>query len=206
MRILLTGSTGKVGQCLAHSLWSKNARLVLHTWKNEAMARALPGEVMVADFSRIEEVKRVAASAAKTLSGLDAVIHAASGFEPKAFGDISEEDWHQTLDVDLKAAFFLAQEAVKHMPDGGKLIFFSDVAADRVYKNYLPYSIAKAGVNALTKGLAKILPPSFTVNAIAPYRIGEGEGETPPEAVAGMVWDLLTGKKKGTGYILTVNS
>ena len=70
---------------------------------------------------------------------------------------------------------------------GGRMIFLSDVAAQRPYAGYLPYCVAKAGVDALVRGLAKSLAPKVQVNGVAPYLV------TRPEWLSDKGWaDLLS--------------
>src|SRR5262249_21621217 len=72
-----------------------------------------------------------------------------------------------------KIPFFLSQHLGSQMKEQGygKIINMADIAAFRSYLNYLPYSLAKNGIVALTKSLARALAPQVQVNAIAPGTI-----------------------------------
>lgn len=65
--------------------------------------------------------------------------------------------------------------------NGGSILLFSDVAARIPYVGFLPYSIAKAGLEAVVKGLAKSFAPKIRVNAIAPYASASSDKEGPAE-------------------------
>ena len=166
MKILLTGATGKIGQVIARRLIEARADLVLHYHSSPPPDGRF---VFQADFFRVSEVQRLVSAASIALGGLDVMIHAASIFERKPWNEVREADWDRMLAVDLRAAFFLAQAAAEQMKErGGKMIFFSDAAATDPYPSYLPYCVAKAGVDSLAKGLAKVVAPNITVHVIAP--------------------------------------
>jgi NAD(P)-dependent dehydrogenase (short-subunit alcohol dehydrogenase family) len=81
----------------------------------------------------------------------------------------TEEDWDTLFDVNLKAAYFCAKSAAAIMlkQKSGKIINIADVSAYSPWPDYIPYCTTKAGIIAMTKGLAKRLAPDIQVNAIA---------------------------------------
>jgi NAD(P)-dependent dehydrogenase (short-subunit alcohol dehydrogenase family) len=109
----------------------------------------------------------------RDLGRLDILINMASLYVAKPFDQLSAADWDRQLSVDLRASFLFAHAAAPHMKkDGGRIINFADwiVASTRPrYAGYLPYYVAKAGVKALTEGLAlELAADQILVNAIAP--------------------------------------
>lgn len=110
----------------------------------------------------------------RELGRLDIVINMASLYVAKPFDDLSASDWDRQLAVDLRASFLFAHAAAPAMKrnGGGRIINFADwvVASGRPrYPGYLPYYVAKAGVKALTEGLAlELAADQILVNAIAP--------------------------------------
>jgi len=116
----------------------------------------------------------VVAEAVATLGRLDVLIHMASVYAHRPFGDLRVTDWDAALHVDLRAAFLCAHAAAPHMrrQGGGRIINFSDWVARSGrprYEGFLPYYVAKAGVIALTEALALELgPDNILVNALAP--------------------------------------
>ena len=83
---------------------------------------------------------------------------------------ISEQLWDKVLDVNLKGPFRLSARVGRHMSDAGRgaIINISSTAATRPSAHIVPYSAAKAGLNALTLALAQALGPAVRVNAIMP--------------------------------------
>ena len=74
------------------------------------------------------------------------------------------------MESNAKAPFFVAQAAVRLMrPRGhGKIINIVDVAGEVIWEGYIAYSISKAALIAVNRGLAKACAPDIQVNAIAP--------------------------------------
>ena len=110
----------------------------------------------------------------RELGRLDILINMASLYAAKPFDQLTAADWDRQLAVDLRASFVFSHAAVPAMKatSGGRIINFADwvVASSRPrYPGYLPYYVAKAGVKALTEGLAlELAADQILVNAIAP--------------------------------------
>ncbi len=110
----------------------------------------------------------------RELGRLDILINMASLYVAKPFDQLTAADWDRQLAVDLRASFLFAHAAMPAMRQsgGGRIINFADwvAASGRPrYPGYLPYYVAKAGVKALTEGLAlELAADQILVNAIAP--------------------------------------
>jgi len=103
-----------------------------------------------------------------SLARLDVVINSAAVMVRMPFGEISEEAWSSVIDLNLRAPFMIAQEAARHLPDGGSIINIADLAAFEIWPPYVPHGVSKAGLVYLTRALARVLAPRIRVNAIAP--------------------------------------
>jgi NAD(P)-dependent dehydrogenase (short-subunit alcohol dehydrogenase family) len=126
-----------------------------------------------ADVSDEQQCIDAVAATVRDLGRLDILINMASLYVAKPFDQLSAADWDRQLSIDLRASFLFAHAAAPHMKkDGGRIINFADwiVASTRPrYAGYLPYYVAKAGVKALTEGLAlELAADQILVNAIAP--------------------------------------
>jgi NAD(P)-dependent dehydrogenase (short-subunit alcohol dehydrogenase family) len=97
----------------------------------------------------------------------------------------SEELFDKTLAVNLKGPFRLAALAATHMAahDGGSIVNIGTTASLTASVGELPYACAKAGLNALTVGLAEAYAPKVRVNGIlpGPFRTDISKGWAPPE-------------------------
>jgi len=99
--------------------------------------------------------------------------------------ELGPQDWDAALDLNLRAPFLLAQQAAKRMTDGGLIVNISDVAAQKVWIRYPSYTVSKAGLESLTKVLARALAPTIRVNAIAPGLV------MPSDVVTEEQWNQL---------------
>lgn len=230
--ILITGSAGNIGGAIARALAVGDVKIALHYNSSEKRVRTLEREIKLlgadafiiqADISKSDAAKSLVERATEKMGGLDILIHAAAIFGKTPFDEVSESSFDEIISVNLKAAFFIAQTAARVMQkNGGKMLFISDLAAQKPYGGYLPYSISKAGVDALVKGLAKTLAPKIQVNAIAPYVVTKPKditekvwldliNKTParravaPEEIVGVVKMILESGPTLTGQVITID-
>ena len=98
------------------------------------------------------------------------------------------EDWDSALDLNLRAPFLLAQQAAKRMTAGGLIVNISDIGAQKAWSRYPSYAVSKAGLESLTKLLARALAPTIRVNAIAPGLV------LPSDVVTREQWNQLVEK------------
>jgi len=109
---------------------------------------------------------------AETWGRVDILVNAPGINSATPFFEITEEEWHKILDVNLKSMFLACQIFGKRMIDqgeGGSIINFSSASSGPPLSKVFTYSISKAGVNNLTQWLAREWAPyRIRVNAIAP--------------------------------------
>ena len=82
--------------------------------------------------------------------------------------ELELQDWDSALDLNLRAPFLLAQQAAKRMTTGGLIVNITDIGAQKAWSRYPSYTVSKAGLESLTKLLARAFAPNIRVNAIAP--------------------------------------
>ena len=100
---------------------------------------------------------------------LDLLVNNASSFYATPIGKVSEAEWDNLLISNLKAPFFLSQAAAPHLKKShGVIINMVDIHARRPLREHTVYSVAKAGLVALTLSLARELGPEVRVNGVAP--------------------------------------
>jgi pteridine reductase len=112
----------------------------------------------------------LAPRAAELLGGrLDVVVSSAAVMVRQTVEEITPQTWDESLDLNLRAPFFVAQGAIPFLRAAhGKIVFLADVAAFEPWPNYLPHGVSKAGLVQLTQTLARALAPEIAVNAVAP--------------------------------------
>src|SRR5213076_2311708 len=102
----------------------------------------------------------------------DVLVNNASTFFPVAIGDIESSHWEELIGSNLRAPLFISQEAAPELAKhAGAIINIVDIHAERPLKGYPLYSIAKAGLAAMTRSLAVELAPRVRVNGVAPGAI-----------------------------------
>jgi pteridine reductase len=170
---LITGSAKRVGREIALELGRRGARIAAHYRSNEPEARVVAGKDgawFQADLRETAAVERMFRGIEAKFGGLDILINSASVFSQATADDATPEHWDLQMDTNAKAPFFLAQRAAAFMRarGAGKIINIADVAGEVIWPSYLPYSVSKAALIAVNRGLAKAYAPDIQVNAIAP--------------------------------------
>ena len=232
--VLITGAGKRIGADCAKHLHEQGCNVFLHYRSAEAEAIELSNQfnlkrinssfIMQADLLIEEERSALAQAACLAWGGIDVLINNASSFYPTAITDVTEQQWDELLGSNLKAPFFLAQSLSKTLAlNKGCIINIVDIHAERGLPGYSVYSIAKAGLHAMTKVLAKELAPLVRVNGIAPgailwpdkscseqdksdilQRIALGRCGEPLD-IAKAIWFLINDADYITGQILTID-
>lgn len=179
---LVTGAGRRVGAAIARRLHAAGANVVLHYRNAERDAAALEKELNAVRAGSAMRVKAdlLAPVAPQALIGaakqrfarLDFLVNNASAFYPTRLGEIEASHWEELIGSNLRAPLFLSQAAAPQLAlAGGAIVNIADIHAERPLKGYVVYSIAKAGLVALTRSLALELAPGVRVNAVAPGAI-----------------------------------
>ena len=179
---IVTGAARGIGKEIATALAKEGANLALcdldierlekHSIKleEEYGLKALPFKV---DVSKSDQILAMVEEVVKRFGKIDILVNNAGIAIKKRFLDISEKEWNEVIDVNLKGVFLFSQAVAKRMIEGkirGSIVNISSIAGIIAYGPAgAPYSASKAGVNILTKHMAYELAPfGIRVNAIAP--------------------------------------
>jgi pteridine reductase len=179
---LVTGGARRVGAVIARRLHAAGAAVLVHYRDSESDAAKLEAELNALRPKSAAKVKAelLAPIAPRALVGtareafgrLDIVVNNASSFFPVEVGAIEASHWEELIGSNLRAPLFLCQEAASELAKHqGSIVNIVDIHADRPLRGYSLYSIAKAGLAALTRSLAVELAPAVRVNGIAPGAI-----------------------------------
>jgi len=175
---LVTGSGVRVGKRIAIALAERGMHVAVHYHASagpaeetvaEIRALGVEAEPLQADLSQLPEVRALFEAIEARWGRLDVLVNSAAIFPRTPWDEIDEATWDRTIDVNLKAPFFLAWHAVPLMRagGGGHVVNIADWAGFRPYKNYAPYVISKGGLITMTRTLARELAPEIRVNAVA---------------------------------------
>jgi pteridine reductase len=191
--ILITGAAKRIGASCARMLHAQGCNIMLHYKSSQQDAELLCAELNVkrpdsarliqADLLSMQALNELARQAISSWGGIDVLINNASSFYPTPLASTTEAHWDELLGSNLKAPFFLAKALAADLAkQHGCIINIVDIHAERGLPEHAVYSIAKAGLVAMTKILAKELAPLVRVNAIAPGAIMWPENDLSEQA------------------------
>ena len=176
MVILITGASRGIGKEIARRLAQDGNAVIANYNKSEEQAQKLQQEnpnieIYKADVSQREEVHKMIENILNKYGKIDVLVNNAGISESKVFTDVTDEDWNKIINTNLYSAFCVTQEVLPNMIHNKKgcIINISSVWGIVGASCETIYSIAKAGMDGMTKSLAKELGPSnIRVNSIAP--------------------------------------
>lgn len=180
MNIIITGGSRGIGKCLVENLARDGHNILLNYNKSEKQAKKIQEdlkeegiiiEIFKADVSKKIEVKALVEFALKKWENIDVLVNNAGIAKLQMFQDITEDDWNEIINTNLKSAFYTTQEVLPNMlhRKEGIIINISSIWGLVGASCETVYSISKAGLDAMTKSLAKELGPSnIRINSIAP--------------------------------------
>ena len=178
--VLVTGGSRGIGAEIVKMLAKENYSIVLNYNHSEKQAIQIQEElqkqgkqiaIFQADVSKREAVKKLIQFTINTFGTIDVLINNAGIAQEKLFTDITDDDWNTMLNTNLNSVFYCTQEALPEMirKKEGCIINISSIWGITGSSCEVAYSTTKAGINGMTKALAKELGPSnIRVNAIAP--------------------------------------
>jgi NAD(P)-dependent dehydrogenase (short-subunit alcohol dehydrogenase family) len=189
---LVTGAAKRVGRCIALALAERGAELVIHYHGSEreahevvALAKKAGGKPIAvrADLSVSAEIRGMVDAAMRAFGRIEILVNSAAIFSRTPFLEVTEGDWERFLRVNLTAPFLLCRLVGEIMARQGRgvILNLADIAGAKAWADYVPYSVSKAGVLALTTGLARALAPDVRVNAIAPGTVLLPDGSDAAE-------------------------
>ena len=227
MNVLVTGAGKRIGRAIALELFRQGFTVGIHYHcsraEAEEVSRACGGAPLFqADFTHVEEIRRLFAEVEDRMGPLDCLVNNAARFTRLDPLDISEADWDFIHDVNLKGTFFCCQEGARQMKKkgAGRIVNISSLGGIRPWAEHAHYCASKAGLIMLTKALAKAFAPEITVNSVAPGVIAFNDVDartqamidaTPmrragkAEEMAAAVHFFLTAPEFITGQILAVD-
>jgi 3-oxoacyl-[acyl-carrier protein] reductase len=245
---IVTGSSSGVGAALAVQLAAQGAAVVVNYSRSAEGAEATrkmiadaggKAVVVQGDVSVEADCQRLVSAAVESFGGIDILVNNAgtTTFVPhQELDQLTDEIWMRTLRVNLVGAFFMSRLVVPHMAQrgGGEIVMTSSIAGISANGSSIAYCASKAGMNSLTKTLAKTLgKQGIRVNAVLPGLIdgdwafstwGGGsdeqyaglkkmfEDQTPlghvvtAGDVADSIVSLITGSDYVTGQLVTIDS
>jgi NAD(P)-dependent dehydrogenase (short-subunit alcohol dehydrogenase family) len=194
---LVTGAAHRLGKAFALALAGRGYAICLHylnsaraanQTESEIRALGVPAYKVRVDLRDPERIPDLFAFVDRLDEPLQVLVNSAAVMAPGTPADLALEDWDAALELNLRAPFLCARLAAQRMQSGGLIVNVSDVGARKAWSMYPSYTVSKAGLESLTRLLARALAPSIRVNAIAPGLVLPAETMDPQE------WQRLIGR------------
>jgi pteridine reductase len=179
---LVSGGARRIGAAIARRLHEAGANIAIHYRGSSDEAHRLrdmlntrrhdSARIFEADLAETERLPALIESVVDWAGTLDILVNNASSFYPTPLGSVTESQWDDLLGTNLKAPLFLSQAAWPYLRrQGGSIVNLIDVHARRPLRDHAVYGSAKAGLEMLTRSLAKDMAPDVRVNGVAPGAI-----------------------------------
>lgn len=178
--VIVTGGSRGIGAAIVVELAKNNYNVVLNYNNSEEKAKKIQRdlkeqginiEIFKADVSKREDVKKLVNFTIEKYNNIDILINNAGIDQIKPFMDITNEDWNKIIQTNLNSVFYCSQEVLKNMIHNKKgcIINISSIWGITGASCEVAYSVSKAGIDGMTKALAKEMGLSnIRVNSIAP--------------------------------------
>ena len=207
--VFITGAAKRIGKEIALSFKKLGWNIIIHYNSSKEDALNLAKEINNANKNTAitvqgnldvkEDVNAIIKEVLDAFPSIDLLINNASTFYPTPIDDISEEHWEKLVGSNLKGPLFLIQGLKQKLKESkGSIINITDTNLSKGVANYSIYSAAKAGLESITKGLARELAPEIKVNAIAPGAMLEPPDVTWTEEQKSKVIESIPLKRMGS--------
>jgi len=175
---IITGAAQGIGKEVAYGFAAANCSLMIvdisdkiHDVAKDIRRLKKACDSLIVDVSNLEQIKMMVKRCIQRHNKIDILINNASISKPSSFLKMTNKDWDKTLANNLNSVFYCCKEVVPYMieQNKGKIVNFSSINAALGGKETSHYNAAKAGVESLTKSLARELGPyNIQVNVISP--------------------------------------
>ena len=185
--IFITGAARRIGKEIALTFSEMGWNIIIHYNSSKKDANDLAKQInsvnpdsaktVQGNLDIKEDIEKILNDIENFFPSIDLLINNASTFYPTPIEEISEDHWDNLIGSNLKGPLFLIKGLKEKLKGSkGSIINITDTNLIKGIANYSIYSAAKAGLEAITKGLARELAPDIKVNAIAPGAMLEPPG------------------------------
>lgn len=197
---IVTGGAVRIGRAIVERLAERGARILLHCGRSVDEAAAVcqqlrqqgrTVEFVSADLAEpVRAADTIFAALRTTFGTADILVNSAAIFENGTLDETTEASWDRHHAINLKAPFFLSQSFARQLPPGtaGDIVNIIDWRGTHPVPGQAAYTVAKAGLTAMTQLLAQELGARIRVNGVAPGAI------LPPPGFDRREFEALAGR------------
>ncbi len=194
---VVTGAAHRLGREIALAMARLGYAIALHynnsldaaeSTRREILSLGVEASIFKADLRDPSQIENIFHEIDSLKFNLRVLINSASVMNTDRLPNVAAEDFDSEMALNLRAPLLCAQYAASRMDAGGSIINISDVGANKTWSGYPTYVMSKAGVESLTRLLARSLAPDIRVNAIAPGFVYPSKTLTDGE------WEKLVAK------------
>lgn len=176
---LVTGGGQRLGRAIAEELATAGARVAIHYHTSASAAADVVGALraqgtdaatFAANLADPQAVEQLAEQVTTVFGAPDILVNNASVFDPVPLAALDRVAWDRHLGINLTAPYLLSLRLGRAMQarGAGKIVNITDTMVARPHPDFVPYGVSKAGLVALSQGLARALAPAVQVNCVAP--------------------------------------
>lgn len=174
--LFLTGANGSISRAIARLFFDCGANCVLTDLDEagiQAFARELdPSGVRALgirqDASVSTDADKALAIAKERFSAVDFVVTSAGLYRDQMIHDMSDEQWRESIDINLSGVFYTCRAAIPHLAEGAAVVNIASMAGHKGSYMHAHYAAAKGAVLTFSRSLALELAPRVRVNAVSP--------------------------------------
>jgi 3-oxoacyl-[acyl-carrier protein] reductase len=187
---IVTGAARGIGKGIAFALAKEGCNVIVSDINEndcQKVSEELAGQGIKSigikcDVSNAADVEKLFGQAGKEFGRVDILVNNAGVYPFLPFEQMKELDWDKVIDINLKSIFLCSKEVLKFMPEGGRIVNISSIAAFVGFAGLVHYCASKGGINAMIRALAlELAARKITVNAVAPGAINTPGASAPEE-------------------------
>ena len=202
---LITGASGGIGGSIARALYAQGAKVALSGTRIDPL-KALADDlgdrafIVPCNLSDVDAVKALPQKASEQMGGIDILVNNAGITKDNLFMRMSDDDWHQVIDVNLTSTMHLMKSVMRTMMKQrfGRIINITSIVGVTGNAGQVNYAASKAGMIGMTKSFAQeIATRGITANCIAPGFIETAMTAELPENVIKNMLDAIPQGRMG---------
>ena len=202
---LITGASGGIGGSIARALYGQGAKVALSGTRIDPL-KALADDlgdrafIVPCNLSDVDAVKALPQKASEEMGGIDILVNNAGITKDNLFMRMSDDDWHQVIDVNLTSTMHLMKSVMRTMMKQrfGRIINITSIVGVTGNAGQVNYAASKAGMIGMTKSFAQeIATRGITANCIAPGFIETAMTAELPENVIENMLDAIPQGRMG---------